>query len=93
MSEANDYHNSRMAEDGKREAPKKGPLLDGYRQLSPDEIELANEVKRVASFVGLLVDRLQARQQLDQRWVSVGKTELQQGFMALVRSITRPTTF
>lgn len=72
---------------------KKPAMLDGYRVLSPDEIELANEVKRVASFVGLLVDRLQARQQLDQRWVSIGKTELQQGFMALVRSITRPTTF
>lgn len=75
------------------DTPVKPPLLDGYRQLSPDEIELANEVKRVASFVGLLVDRLQARSQLDQRWVSEGKTDLQKGFMSLVRSITRPTTF
>ena len=30
---------------------------------------------------------------LDQRWVSVGATDLQQGFMALVRSIAQPTTF
>lgn len=75
-----------------RDDPKPA-LLDGYRVLSPDEIELANEVKRVASFVGLLVDRLKARQQLDQRWVATGATDLQKGFMALVRSITRPTTF
>lgn len=30
---------------------------------------------------------------IDQRWVSIGGTDLQTGFMALTRSITRPTTF
>ncbi len=74
-------------------APEKPLLLDGYRTLTPDEIELANEIKRVASFVGLLVDRLAVRQQLDQRWVAIGATSLQQGFMAAIRGITRPTTF
>lgn len=27
------------------------------------------------------------------RWLSIGQTELQQGFMAVVRAIARPTTF
>jgi hypothetical protein len=30
---------------------------------------------------------------LDQRWINVGITHLQQGFMALTRSIAKPTTF
>lgn len=30
---------------------------------------------------------------LDQRWVSVGATQLQQGFMAVIRGIAQPTTF
>ena len=30
---------------------------------------------------------------IDQRWVSIGATEIQQGFMALTRAIAQPTTF
>lgn len=30
---------------------------------------------------------------LDQRWISIGATELQQGFMAVIRGIAQPTTF
>lgn len=30
---------------------------------------------------------------IDQRWVSVGATDLQTGFMALTRAVAQPTTF
>lgn len=30
---------------------------------------------------------------LDQRWISIGATDLQRGFMAVIRGITQPTTF
>lgn len=30
---------------------------------------------------------------LDQRWISIGATDLQRGFMAVVRGIAQPTTF
>ena len=30
---------------------------------------------------------------LDQRWISIGATDLQQGFMAVIRGIAQPTTF
>lgn len=30
---------------------------------------------------------------LDKRWVSIGATQLQQGFMAVIRGIAQPTTF
>ena len=32
-------------------------------------------------------------QPLDQRWISIGATDLQRGFMAIVRGIAQPTTF
>lgn len=32
-------------------------------------------------------------QSLDQRWISIGATQLQQGFMAVIRGIAQPTTF
>lgn len=30
---------------------------------------------------------------LDQRWVSIGATHLQEGFMALTRAVAQPSTF
>lgn len=30
---------------------------------------------------------------LDQRWISIGATDLQRGFMAVMRGIAQPTTF
>jgi len=30
---------------------------------------------------------------LDQRWVSIGATDLQRGFMSVIRAIAQPTTF
>jgi len=30
---------------------------------------------------------------LDQRWISIGSTDLQRGFMAVIRGIAQPTTF
>jgi hypothetical protein len=71
-----------------------GPLLNGYRKLTDEEVALSNEVKRVASYVELLVNKLVERGgALDQRWVAEGRTDLQKGFMSLVRSVTKPTSF
>jgi len=68
--------------------------IKGYRVLSDEEIALMNEVKSVAEQVGQLVTKLrEPALGLDGRWVSIGATDLQTGFMALVRSIAKPTTF
>ena len=34
-----------------------------------------------------------ALQPLDRRWISIGATDLQRGFMAVIRGIAQPTTF
>jgi hypothetical protein len=71
----------------------------GYRSLAPEETALINECKHLAEQVGAFVEKLRLAPgcpetgQVDQRWVSIGATQLQQGFMAVTRAIARPETF
>lgn len=68
-------------------------LITGYRDLTADEINLMNKVKDVSRLTGTVIEGLRNDARIDQRWLSIAATELQQGFMALVRSIAQPTTF
>jgi flagellar biosynthesis/type III secretory pathway chaperone len=67
--------------------------ITGYRDLTEVEIADMNKIKALAEQVGELCEDLRVAGNLDQRWVSIGTTQLQQGFMALTRSIAKPTTF
>jgi hypothetical protein len=83
------------------------PKIKGYRQLSAEEVALMNEGKALAEQCGDYIAKLRAhpvceldrsrrddpRPALDQRWISIGATQLQQGFMAVIRGIAKPTTF
>lgn len=67
--------------------------IKGYRDFNQSELDLINEAKELAVQVGEFVSKLQNDTNIDQRWLSIGKTQLQQGFMATIRSIAQPTTF
>lgn len=67
--------------------------IAGYRELTQSEIDAMNEVKAKGVELGALVDKMRANPELDQRWVSIGATDLQTGLMALTRSIAKPTFF
>lgn len=67
--------------------------IKGYRDLTPEEIALMNEVKAKAAEVGALMEKLRATPGLDQRWISIGVTDLQKGFMFAVRGIAQPESF
>ena len=69
------------------------PKITGYRQLNEAEAGLMNEIKARGVELGELVAKLRSTEGLDQRWVSIGATELQTGLMALTRAVARPTTF
>jgi hypothetical protein len=69
------------------------PKITGYRQLTQEEASLMNEGKALAEEVRLFVEQLRTTDGLDARWISIGQTDLQQGFMALMRAIAQPTTF
>ena len=69
------------------------PKITGYRQLSEQEAALKNDIKAKGVELGELVEKLRADSSLDQRWVSVGATDLQTGLMALTRAVAQPTSF
>lgn len=67
--------------------------ITGYRDLSQAEIDLMNEGKALAEQCGAFIEKLHKLPDADMRCVSIGKTELQTGFMWAIRGIARPTTF
>lgn len=67
--------------------------IKGYRDLSEVEIGAMNDCKATASDVGILCDKVEGMTGVDKRWVAIAKTDLQKGFMALIRAIARPETF
>ena len=83
------------------------PKITGYRQLTEAEAALMNEGKALAEQCGAYIAKLRAYTPapkdgvpntapgatLDQRWISIGATDLQRGFMAVIRGIAQPTSF
>lgn len=79
--------------------------IKGYRDLSQNEIDLMNEIKAKAEECRELCNKLFRTGDnapsppgmeyitADGRWVNIGQTHLQQGFMALVRSVAKPDSF
>ena len=67
--------------------------IKGYRDLTEEEIRLINEVKELAEEVNYCITSLENTSFVDKRWAAIAKTDLQKGFMFLIRSITKPTTF
>lgn len=67
--------------------------IKGYRELSAEEIQAMNTIKTKGIELGELVETLRNTSGIDQRWVSIGATDLQTGLMALTRSVAQPTFF
>ena len=67
--------------------------IKGYRELSEEEIALMNDIKVKSAEVGELVAKLKGNTDTDHRWLAVGATDLQKGFMSLTRSIAKPDFF
>ena len=67
--------------------------IKGYRELTESEISVMNDIKAQGEQLGALVATLKQMPELDQRWVSIGATDLQKGLMALMRAVEKRTTF
>jgi len=67
--------------------------IKGYRELSEDEIAQMNTVKELGVLIEGVVESLNAHPDTDKRWVAIAQTHLQQGGMALTRSIAKPEFF
>ena len=67
--------------------------IKGYRELSQEEIDLMNKVKECGVVLLELENGLRENKDVDQRWVSIGITDLQKGLMALTRAVAKPDFF
>lgn len=69
------------------------PDIKGYRNLEDEELALVNQIKVTEEDLGqsfrTIVENAQ-HVNADPRWIAIAKTHFQEGFMALVRSVTRP---
>lgn len=69
-----------------------GLPVQGYQKQSQEAVDAVNEFKRLEEQVLRAVDRLKANPEIaeDGRWLAIGVTDLEKGFMALNRSIFKP---
>lgn len=85
--------------DGQTRGSNHEPKITGYRKLSEAEVALMNEGKALAEQCGAYIAKLRGHGDKpvegmrDQRWISMGASDLQVGFMKLIRGIAQPTTF
>lgn len=67
--------------------------IKGYRDLSQQEINDMNDIKEEGERLKSIVAAMRSRKEIDQRWVSIAETHLQQGIMAAVRAVAQPESF
>ena len=68
----------------------KGLPVAGYQDQSDDHVDLVNANKQMEEVILRTIDDLRRRLDIDQRWVSIAQTQIEQGFMALNRAIFKP---
>lgn len=64
-----------------------------YRDLTQDEINMINRMKQNGADLSLAIDALEKLPDVDKRALALARTNLQQGFMWLIRAIARPEGF
>ena len=65
--------------------------VHGYSAQSGDAVALVNEHKQLEERLLRMLDSYKDRPlSIDQRWLAVGRTHLEQAFMAINRAVFRP---
>lgn len=64
--------------------------VSGYTAQSDENIALVNENKRREEEILRVLDEMFSMPETDKRWLSIGRTHIEQGFMAINRSVFRP---
>lgn len=72
------------------DAQHQGLPVEGYRPQDGDRVALVNANKRIEEAVLRLLDRLAEDELVDRRWLAIGRTQIEQGFMAINRSVFKP---
>lgn len=67
-----------------------GLPVAGYTAQSGDKVALVNENKRAEERILRTLDALRETPGVDGRWLAIGRTQLEQAFMAINRAIFQP---
>ncbi|WP_448660305.1 DUF7681 family protein [Sphingomonas sp. CJ99] len=65
----------------------------GHRELTEQEVEAINDIRAKAQEISDLISNLHELPGVDARWLSIGRTDMQTGVMALIRAVARPALF
>lgn len=70
----------------------KGLPVAGYKTQSDDNVQLVNGFKQDEERILRKLDMLaqNAPEGVDGRWLAIGRTQLEQAFMAINRSVFKP---
>lgn len=66
------------------------PKIPGYRTLNEEEMAMVEATKRMEAAINGFMDQVATVEGLDRRQLALAATHMEEGFMHLVRSITRP---
>lgn len=67
-----------------------GLPVEGYRSQSGSNVDLVNVNKRIEEQILRILDGLGNNPEVDKRWLAIGRTAIENGFMAVNRSIFKP---
>lgn len=65
------------------------PVL-GYKPQSAATVVLVNRHKVIEEAILVLLDAYSAEPAIEQRWLSIGRTHIEQAFMAINRAVFNP---
>lgn len=67
-----------------------GLPIHGYRSQTGDKVDLVNWNKVTEELMLRRLDQLAGMEGVDKRWLAIGRTQIEQGFMAVNRAIFKP---
>ena len=65
--------------------------VSGYKPQTDDKVQLVNLNKGLEERVLLQLDALAKNTDVDPRWLAIGRTAIENGFMAVNRSVFKPS--
>lgn len=68
-----------------------GLPVAGYTAQTPERVALVNSNKQAEERVLRLLDDLAKSGHCDPRWLAIGRTAIENGFMAVNRSVFQPS--
>lgn len=67
-----------------------GLPVAGYKPQESANVALVNRNKAAEETVLRILDELESKEGVDRRWLAIGRTAIEQGFMAVNRAVFKP---